>query len=431
MIKSDLPCRLMVEMSLPELLCPAGNFDRLKTAIFYGADAVYLGGRGLSLRAKTQGFDFDELERALCFAHQKGVKVYFCLNLLALEHHLPVVEAYLHRLAQLQVDGLIIADPGIISLAKKICPHIPIHLSTQANTSNSASVKFWQSMGIKRLNLARELGFKAIRTIAKEVSDIELELFVHGAMCMAISGRCFLSAYMNDRSANQGLCTHPCRFEYRPVAYRVEEKTRPGNYLWEVVEEGEFTRFFAAEDLCLIKYLKWFQKVGIASLKIEGRMKTTSYLAQVVDVYKTALNALENKEFDLDIYLYELRNISTRPLSSGFFLAQRKIFALPLPKSQKKVILAQVVKQVARNKWLVNVKEKWEQEMDIELVCPGLKRPVLKKCDYALEKDNGEQINTIHPGLSAIFCSDHPEVEENIFVRQQHTTELSHLNFVT
>ncbi|WP_457571331.1 peptidase U32 family protein [Desulfovulcanus sp.] len=414
------------KISLPELLCPAGNFDKLKTAIFYGADAVYLGGRELNLRAKTQGFDFDELERALCFAHKKGVKVYFCLNLLAFEHHLPMVEAYLHRLALLQIDGLIIADPGIISLAQKICPHIPIHLSTQANTSNSASVKFWQSMGIKRLNLARELGFKAIRAMAAQAKDIELELFVHGAMCMAISGRCFLSAYMNDRSANQGLCTHPCRFEYRPTAYQVEEKTRPGNYLWEVVEEGDFTRFFAAEDLCLIKYLKWFQKIGIASLKIEGRMKTTSYLAQVVDVYKTALNALENKEFDLKTYLQELKNISTRPLGSGFFLPHRKIFAYPLAKNEKKIILAQVVEQTGAHKWRVKVKEKWDRNLDassasaasaIELVCPGLKRPVLKKSDYALEKENGEQISLIHPGLSAILCTDHPLVAENIFIR--------------
>ena len=401
----------------PELLCPAGNFDKLKTAIFYGADAVYLGGTDLNLRAKTQGFDFDDLERALEFAHEKGVKVYFCLNLLALEHHLPTVEAYLHRLVPLQIDGLIIADPGIISLAQKICPHIPIHLSTQANTSNSASVAFWRNMGIKRVNLARELGFKTIRAIATQVKDIELELFVHGAMCMAVSGRCFLSAYMNDRSANQGLCTHPCRFEYRPIAFQVEEKTRPGKVLWEVVEQEDFSRLFSAEDLCLIKYLSWLKKVGITSLKIEGRMKTTSYLAQVVDVYKTALNALEKKEFDLDIYLQELRNTSTRPLGSGFFLPQRKIFASPLAKNEKKIILAQVEEQIDAHKWRVRVKEKWDRNLDVELVCPGLKRPVIKNSDYALEKENGEQTSLVHPGLSAIFCIDHPLVTENIFIR--------------
>ncbi|GAU07982.1 peptidase U32 family protein [Desulfoplanes formicivorans] len=402
---------------LPELLAPAGNREKLETAVAYGADAVYLGGTAFNLRAKAQGFSPDRLLEALDFAHAHGVKVYYCLNILAWEKHLPGVMAQLEQLGSLPVDALIIADPGIVRLAQKITPHIPIHLSTQANTSNSASAMFWKDMGVSRINLARELGASAIRAIAQSVkSELELELFVHGAMCMAISGRCLLSAHLNQRSANQGLCTHPCRFDYKTVAIRVDERTRPGEGLWEITQDEEYSRILSAQDLCLVKYLPWFIKNRITSLKIEGRMKTSAYLCQVVDAYRTALDDAASKNFRPGTYVDCLSQAATRPLSSGFFCPRRQIFFTPQSEPES-IILARIIRRVNADSWIIAVKNPWDVTGPVAIMAPGLKRPVLGPDLFRVEKETGEGVTQAHPGLNYVLRSDHPDLAPHLFLQ--------------
>lgn len=211
---------------LPELLVPAGGREQLEAAILYGADAVYMGGPELSLRTACEGFSGEELGLAVADAHTAGVRVYYCLNAMPYDAQLSAVEAALERLPEMGVDGLIAADPGVIWLAKKHCPSVPLHLSTQAHSVNGAAVAFWREAGVERINLARELGFKQIRALAEAFPGVDFEVFVHGAMCLALSGHCLLSAWVNNRPANQGRCTQPCRFEYRGLSLLVEEQKR-------------------------------------------------------------------------------------------------------------------------------------------------------------------------------------------------------------
>ncbi|MFW6324274.1 MAG: peptidase U32 family protein, partial [Desulfovibrionales bacterium] len=281
----------LTNLKIPELLAPGGGPAKARTAILYGADAVYVGGQGLNLRAKAAGFTWDDLDFLLAWAHKRGARVYYCLNAMIRAQDLSDVESSLECLGSKDVDGLIAADPGIIRMARKHAPHIPLHLSTQVSTSNPEAALLWRDLGISRVNLARELSLQEIRPFSSLHGILETELFVHGALCMAVSGRCLLSAYLNARPANLGLCTHPCRYEYRMVRMSVEERKRKGEILWEIEEQDDYTRLFAAKDLCLLPYLKWICSARISALKIEGRMKSVAYLSQVVDVYRTALQA--------------------------------------------------------------------------------------------------------------------------------------------
>ncbi len=403
--------------TLPELLVPAADPDKLHTALLYGADAVYLGGEGLNLRAKAGGFSFPVLRQAVAASHARQAKVYFTLNLLAWEEHLPDVAHYLDELADSGVDGVIIADPGIVAMAARRIPHIPIHLSTQANTSNSAAAAFWRDQGVTRVNLARELGAARIRSVLRNVRDLEVEIFVHGAMCMAISGRCLLSAHVNTRSANQGQCTHPCRFDYRITGIRLEERLRPGRDMWELTEDDGYTQIMGAEDLCLIKYLRWFQRVGAHSLKIEGRMKTTSYLAQVTDIYRTALNDLATNAFRPALYLDELRQTATRPLSTGFFTPTPHILAAPLPREKRKNIVARLVDEFAPGVWSMDVKHRFQDSDALEILAPGLRRPALAGGSYGVEKDDGSLVRDVHSGLRLTLRCDHPDLRPGLFLR--------------
>jgi putative protease len=400
----------------PELLAPAGNLEKLHTAIRYGADAVYLGGQALNLRASTQGIALEDLSGAVRLAHDAGTKVYFTMNILAREHHLAQVREYLERLPETGVDGVIIADPGVLALSREIAPDLPVHLSTQANTSNSMSIGFWQDLGVSRVNLARELSCRDIRAARKAVPDMELEVFVHGAMCMAVSGHCLLSAFLNNRSGNLGQCSHPCRFEYRPVSMALEEELRPGEVTWEVEQGGEFTKIMAAEDLCLAPFLAWFRNVGITSLKIEGRMKTSAYLAQVVDVYRTALSDLEQGTFRPGLYLDELRQTVTRPAGSGFFAPKRRTFLTPPTPEEKKSLVGLVAEPLGPGAWRVQAKNRWDHG-PVELLLPGLRRPVLETADYGLEKETGEAVSVLHPGTWGVLHCDRPELETGFFVR--------------
>ncbi|MFP4658333.1 MAG: U32 family peptidase, partial [Desulfonatronovibrionaceae bacterium] len=337
---------------------------------------------------------------------------------LAREKNLDPAKHCLEVMGKIAPDGLIIADPGLLDMALRICPHIPVHLSTQANASNSAALHFWESAGVRRVNLAREMGLRDIRRCAENCGELELEVFVHGAMCMAVSGRCLMSAYLNKRSANLGLCTHPCRFDYR-ACLLLEEKKRPGQTTWTVEEDENFSRILASEDLCLIKYLSWLTKKEIHALKIEGRMKSIAYLAQVTDVYKTALRDLSRTNFRPHLYLEELKKTATRPLGSGFFLPRPKIFARP-DSVESRGVLARITGQGSADSWPIQAKARWGEGTEAELLLPGLLRPSLGADTYRLEDENGRRVKTAHPGMNIFLRSGHPDLREGIILRKRH-----------
>ncbi len=306
---------------LPELLAPAGSFDKLATAIHYGADAVYLGGKAYGLRARAANFEDEPLRQAIEYAHNHRVKVYVTVNIFAHNRDLAGVEPYLLFLRDAGADGLIVTDPGILDLAVRRVPELPIHLSTQANVTNAASARFWQRQGVRRLNLARELGLGEIQAI-REATGVELEVFVHGALCISYSGRCMLSSYFTGRSANQGDCAHPCRYSYRLV-----EEKRPGQY-FPVEEDDRGTYIFNSRDLCLLFRLPELIGGGVDAIKIEGRMKSVGYVGAVVRLYRLALDWLaarlnEGQRLEEVVlpaaFRNELNKIGTRGQSENFF----------------------------------------------------------------------------------------------------------------
>ncbi|MCK5767344.1 MAG: U32 family peptidase, partial [Candidatus Atribacteria bacterium] len=268
-------------MKRPELLAPAGNLEKLKIAIIYGADAVYLGGENFGLRAGAKNFTLKALAEGINFAHERGKRIYLTLNIIAHNEDLVGLPEYVRQLKKLHLDGLIISDPGILSIVKEILPEMEIHLSTQANTTNYASVNFWYQQGVKRIILARELSLEEIKEIAQKVpDDMKIETFVHGAMCISYSGRCLLSNYMTGRDANRGDCAHSCRWKYSLM-----EEKRPGEY-FPVYEDEKGAYFFNSKDLCMIEHVPVLIKAGISALKIEGRMKSAYYVANVVKAYR-------------------------------------------------------------------------------------------------------------------------------------------------
>lgn len=309
--------------SRPELLAPAGTFEKLVTAIHYGADAVYLSGKRYGLREKAGNFDEDQLQAALAYAHQRGVKVYVTVNIFAHNDDVDALPSYLLRLEEMGVDGLIVADPGILALARRTVPQLPLHLSTQANVTNYMAAEFWRQQGACRLNLARELSLAELRTI-REKCPGQLEVFVHGALCISYSGRCLLSSYMTGRDANRGHCAHPCRYKYALV-----EETRPGQY-FPVEEDERGTYIFNSKDLCLLELLPQLLSLSVDALKIEGRMKSIFYVGGVVRVYRAALDWLlglpqEAWQAPENIvlppsYAEEIRRMGTRGASENFLL---------------------------------------------------------------------------------------------------------------
>jgi putative protease len=273
---------------IPELLAPAGSLEKLKTAIHYGADAVYLGGKEFSLRAHAANFAAGQLVEAAAYAQARRVKVYVTVNILAHNRDFAGLPDYLESLGRIGVDGLIIADPGILRVAHKVVPQLPVHLSTQANVTNLEAARFWREQGVKRLNTARELSLTEIGEI-KAGTDLEVEVFTHGALCISYSGRCLLSCHLTGRSANRGDCAHPCRYRYNLV-----EEKRPGQY-FPVEEDERGTYIFNSRDLCLINRLPELLAAGVDSLKLEGRMKSIYYVGTVVRAYRAALDELAGR----------------------------------------------------------------------------------------------------------------------------------------
>lgn len=305
----------------PELLIPASSLEVLKTAVVFGADAVYIGGEAFGLRAKAKNFTMQEMQEGIAFAHAHDVKVYVTANILAHNEDLPGVKAYFEELKAIKPDGLIIADPGVFEIAKEVCPEIERHVSTQANNTNYGTYQFWHKQGASRVVAARELSLKEIKELRENIpEDLEIEAFVHGAMCISYSGRCLLSNYFTGRDANRGACTHPCRWKYAVV-----EETRPGEYM-PVYENERGTYIFNSKDLCMIEYIPELLGAGIDSLKVEGRMKTALYVATVARTYRKAIDDYQRDpklyEQNMPWYLEQISNCTYRQFTTGFFFGK-------------------------------------------------------------------------------------------------------------
>ena len=304
-----------------ELLIPASNLEVLKTAVIFGADAVYIGGEAFGLRAKAKNFSLQDMREGIAFAHERGVKVYVTANILAHNYDLEGARKYFQELKEIKPDALIISDPGMFTLAKEVCPEIEIHISTQANNTNYLTYDFWYKMGATRVVSARELSLTEIKQIREHIpEDMEIESFIHGAMCISYSGRCLLSNYFTGRDANHGACTHPCRWKYAVV-----EESRPGEYL-PVYENERGTYIFNSKDLCMIEHIPEILDAGIDSLKIEGRMKTALYVATVARTYRKALDDfMESEEKyreNMEWYKAEIGKCTYRQFTTGFYFGK-------------------------------------------------------------------------------------------------------------
>ncbi len=303
---------------VPELLMPAGSLEVLKIALRFGADACYIGGEAFGLRAKAKNFSPEEMREAIAFAHGMGKKVYVTANILAHNRDLEGVREYFREMKTMRPDALIISDPGVFQIEREVCPEIPVHISTQANNVNYGTYRFWQSLGASRVVTGRELSLEEIREIRAHIpDDFEIETFVHGAMCISYSGRCLLSNYLTGRDANQGACTHPCRWKY----YLMEE-TRPGEYM--PVEENERGTFiFNSKDLCMIEHIPDLIGAGIDSFKVEGRMKSALYVATVARAYRKAIDdwLKDPAEYERNLgwYRQEVSRCTNRQYTTGFF----------------------------------------------------------------------------------------------------------------
>lgn len=301
-------------MKKPEILAPAGNLEKLIMAVEYGADAVYFAGPSLGLRAGAKNFDYDDISKGIKYCHDKGVKAYVTLNIIAHDDHFHNIEEYIRFLGDAGADAIIAADPGIILSVKETLPNMELHLSTQANTTNYRTANYWYSQGVKRIVPARELTLEEIKSITSQKGkDFELETFVHGAMCISYSGRCLLSSYMTGRNANLGDCAQPCRWKYNLV-----EEQRPNEY-YPIIEDDNGTFIFNSKDLCMLQNLKDLVDAGVDSLKIEGRMKSSYYNATIVRSYKNALkDVMEGRPFN-DYWFEEIKKASHRDFTTGFY----------------------------------------------------------------------------------------------------------------
>ena len=317
-------------MEKPELLAPAGTLEKLKFAVHYGADAVYIAGKNYGLRAFAGNFDHDQMAEGIAFAHERKVKVYVTVNVFAHNPDLEGMEDYLKELLELGVDAIIVSDPGVIRIARQKVPDLPVHISTQANTTNWSAAQLWKDMGAERVVLARELSLPEIREIKDKV-DVELETFVHGAMCISYSGRCLLSNYMTERDSNQGQCAQACRWNYNLV-----EEKRP-NEFYPIQEDERGTYVFNSQDLCLLSHLPELMEAGICSLKVEGRMKSAYYVATIIRAYRNMIDAcFEGAKVSGDIHFWmeELQKVSHRPYTTGFYFGKPEKGALTLDDSQ-------------------------------------------------------------------------------------------------
>ena len=381
----------------PELLAPAGNFEKLEIAVRFGADAVYLAGKDFSLRNFSGNFTLEEMRQGIIFAHANQVKVYVACNIFPRNHEQRAIAEFLASLGDMGPDAVIISDPGVIAMAGEIIPRIPIHLSTQANTTNLTAARFWESQGVKRVNVARELTLPEIRAIA-EGTTLEIEAFAHGAMCIAYSGRCLLSSFMARRDGNRGMCCHPCRFNYALM-----EEKRPGQY-YAVSEDKRGTYVFNSRDLCMIGHIPEMAAAGISSLKIEGRMKGIHYLASVVKTYREAIDAFARHGTDWHVkseWIAELAKISHREYCTGFYLGDpEQVF----PNLDGRIdtglpFLAKAVQTNWNKQVLVDVRNQMRKNDTVEIISPGI--PVRTDKVLSIMNEDHQEMDVVNPGNRA------------------------------
>lgn len=402
-----------------ELLIPASSLEVLKIAVIYGADAVYIGGEVFGLRAKAKNFSMEDMAEGIQFAHEHGVKVYVTANILAHNGDLEGVREYFTQLKEIKPDALIISDPGIYTIAKEICPEIERHISTQANNTNYGTYQFWWNQGAKRVVTARELSLNEIAEIRKNIPDeMEIETFVHGAMCISYSGRCLLSNYFTGRDANQGACTHPCRWKYAVV-----EEKRPGEYL-PVYENERGTYIFNSKDLCMIEHIPELIEAGIDSFKIEGRMKTALYVATVARTYRKAiddyLTSPEKYKENMDWYLEQISNCTYRQFTTGF------LFGKPSEESQiydnntyikEYTYLGIVGERNEEGLYRIEQRNKFSVGEQIEVMKPdGRNIPVTVK--RIVDEDGNEMESAPHP-KQVLYIDLGQELEMYDILRRQ------------
>ena len=410
-------------MRKTELLIPAGSLDVLKTAVIYGADAVYLGGEAFGLRAKAKNFTNEEIMEGIKFAHDHGVKVYITANILAHNDDLAGVEEYFEELKTIRPDALIISDPGVFTIAKRVLPDMEIHISTQANNTNYGTYLFWHELGAKRVVSARELSLKEIKEIREHIpEDMEIESFIHGAMCISYSGRCLLSNFFTGRDANQGACTHPCRWKYSVV-----EETRPGEYM-PVYENERGTYIFNSKDLCMIEHIPEMIDAGIDSFKIEGRMKTALYVATVARTYRKAIDDyLEDpKKYEANMPWYrdQISNCTYRQFTTGFY------FGKPGDESQiydsntyiKEYTYLGIIGGIKDGMYRIEQRNKFSVGETVEIMKPDGQN-VEVTVEKIIDEDGQEQESAPHPKQVLYVALSGEASVYDILRRQEGVTE--------
>lgn len=391
-----------------ELLSPAGNMEKLKSAFHFGADACYIGGSAFNLRGMSSNFKNKELKEAVEYSHNLGKKIYVTLNIFANNQDIKFMPRFIKYLYEINVDAVIVADLGIFQLVREHAPKLPIHVSTQANNTNWLSVKTWRDLGAERVILAREMSLKDIKEIREKVPDVDIEVFIHGAMCMAYSGRCLLSNYFTHRDANRGVCAQDCRWNYKVIAENHEEK---GAH--DVVENEEGTYIFNARDLCTIEFIEKILDTGVTSLKIEGRMKSIYYNSTVTKEYRKAIDLYlkdrKNYKFDPN-WLYELKTISHRLYSPGFYLGmtteKSQNYNTSLSYSQTYQLVANVLEKLGENKFKIQIRNKISViDTEFELVRPN--EDIIKfKLNHFLDTKDNQKYDTVNPNTIAIIETD-------------------------
>lgn len=402
-----------------ELLIPASNLEVLKIAVLYGADAVYIGGEMYGLRAKAKNFSMEDVKKGIEFAHSHGVKVYITANIVAHNCDLEGIKEYFKELKEIKPDALIISDPGVFMLAKEICPEIERHISTQANSTNYATYNFWYEQGASRVVSARELSLDEIREIRANIpEDMEIESFVHGAMCISHSGRCLLSNYFTGRNANSGECTHPCRWKYS-----VMEETRPGEYM-PVYENERGTYIFNSKDLNMIEHLDQILDAGIDSLKIEGRMKTALYVATVARTYRRAIDdckeSVEKYKENMDYYRAEIAKCTYRQFTTGFYFGKTDENAQIYDSNtyiKNYTYIGIVQGHNEKGYALLEQKNKFSVGETIEVMIPdGTNQDVVVK---AIEDEDGNHMESAPHPKQIVYVEFDQEIEEGYLLRRK------------
>lgn len=405
-----------------ELLAPAGSFEKAKIAFMYGADAVYCGTPKLSLRSRSEVSDND-LEKTIEYAHSIGKRVNAAINIFAWDETYDEIKEQAKILRDLKVDGIIVADGGVVDAIKEVAPDVPIHISTQANTVSYHTCKFWQKNGAERIVLGRELNKEQLKDIMKNKPEgLEIEIFGHGALCFGYSGRCFLSEFLSARNGNLGDCSQPCRWAYNIY---VEETNNPGN-LMPVETDEKGTYIFSSKDLCLIRELPEIIDMGIDSLKIEGRLKTEYYVATVINTYRAAIDDYYNdpENFDPEKYLVELEKTKTRGLTTFFFNDRDNKDFQDLSGRQYNANYefgGKVIKTLEDGRVLIEIRNKLSIGDTLELIIPGQLEPLVFAIDALWNDETLEEINTVNPGKAGqkVILNIPHEVNENWIIRRK------------